>query len=61
MVGAAEALCEADAIGALGPTEGAPSVAIDAFGPLALGGAPPHPAKSTIAVRAVHRDLIPSP
>jgi hypothetical protein len=61
MVGAAEALGEADAIvRALGATEGTTSVAIEPFGPTALGGAPLHPPKSTIAVRAVHVDLIPS-
>jgi hypothetical protein len=61
MVGAAEALGEADAIaGAPGATEGTTSVAIEAFGATAFGGAPLHPPKSTIAVMAIHVDLIPS-
>jgi hypothetical protein len=61
MVGAAEAVGEADAIvGALGATEGSTSVAIEALGATALGGAPLHPPKRTIAVRAVHSDPMPS-
>jgi hypothetical protein len=50
---------EADVVAsALGATEGTTSVAIEALGATALGGAPAHPPKRTIAVRAVHVDLI---
>jgi hypothetical protein len=59
MAGSAEARGEADAIaGALGATEGTTTVAIEPFGATALGGAPLHPPKTIITVRAVHVGLI---
>ena len=59
MVGAAEAPGEGDAIvGALGTTEGTPSVAIEPVGATALGGALLHPPRTTSTVRAVHAGLM---
>jgi hypothetical protein len=59
MVGAAEAPGEADAIVlALGATDGITSVAIDPSGATALGGAPLHPPKTAMTMRAAHVDLI---